>query len=196
MNYLGLLIILNLSFSTAGEQVWEIAKSSSKITVFTTQLPNSLYKSFKAVGIVQSTPEPLFELLDDVSRYELWFAYSKSVQLLKSEQNTKYVYMEINFPWPFRNEDMVYQITVRRNSKGEIRLILDGKPEFIPPVNGVNRMRNASGYILLQPKNEHTTITYVMNMTLSGDIPPWLANKNIHQLPFETLDNLMKIVEK
>jgi len=195
MRFLMLLVITLLSLPVMGQEAWLQVKSDPKVTVYTKQLPGKPYKSFKAVGVVQSTPEKLLEILDDVSSYNQWFAYSKSVRLLKREQNKKYVYMETNFPWPFSNEDMVYILSVNKNKNGEIRLLLDGNPEFLPAVDGVKRMLDANGYILLQPENEHTIVTYVMHTELSGGIPPWLANKNIHRLPLETLNNLINIAQ-
>jgi len=170
MRFLMLLVITLLSLPVMGQEAWLQVKSDPKVTVYTKQLPGKPYKSFKAVGVVQSTPEKLLEILDDVSSYNQWFAYSKSVRLLKREQNKKYVYMETNFPWPFSNEDMVYILSVNKNKNGEIRLLLDGNPEFLPAVDGVKRMLDANGYILLQPENEHTIVTYVMHTELSGGI--------------------------
>jgi hypothetical protein len=146
---------------------------------------------FKAVGIVQSTPLKLLEVLDDVTSYGEWFAYLRTVRLLKKEGNEKFVYMETNFPWPFKNEDITYMLSVSKKEKGGIKLTLDGKPDYIPAVHGFKRMRDAKGYILLQPEDDHTIVTYVMHTELSGDIPPWVANKYIHLMPFETLNNLI-----
>ncbi len=191
-----LLIITLLSFPVLSEEVWEQVESDSNITVYTKLMPGNPYKSFKAVAIVQSTPDKLFEILDDVSSYNQWFAYSHSVRLLGRNQNKKYVYMETSFPWPFSNEDMIYTLSINKNRDGEVKLILEGKPDYIPTVNGVKRMRDATGYFLLKPEEEHTIVTYVMHTNLSGDIPPWLANKYIHSLPFKTLNNLISIVQK
>jgi hypothetical protein len=47
----------------------------------------------------------LLETLDDVNNYSKWLAFSKSVRLLKTEENQKYVYLEINFPWPSKGAD-------------------------------------------------------------------------------------------
>ena len=44
-------------------------------------------------------------------------------------------------------------------------------------------MRDAKGYILLQPAKDRNIVTYVMHTELSGDIPAWVANKYIHLIP-------------
>lgn len=196
MRFLWLQVIVFLSFPVMGQETWQLVKSDNSVTVYTKQEPGRAYKSFKAVGIVRSTPQILLKVLDDVSSYNQWFAFSKSVRLLKRKQNEKYVYMETSFPWPFSNEDMIYKISVNKNNNGEIKLVLNGIPDFIPTIDGIKRMRDAKGYILLQPEKERTIVTYVMHTELGGDIPPWLANTYIHLLPFKTLSNLIRIVQK
>jgi len=190
-----LLVIALLSLPAFGQETWGLVKSDGNVTVYTKLLPGKPYKSFKAVGVVQSTPIQLLEILENVGRYNQWFAYSHSVRLLDTKKNQQYVYMQTNFPWPFRNEDMVYVISVTDSDDGEIKLLLEGYPAFIPLVDGVERMRGANGYILLQPEHEHTIVTYVMHIELSGHILPWLANKNIQNMPFRTLNNLIAIAE-
>jgi hypothetical protein len=175
------------------QETWVPVKSNARVTVFTKTLPEQPYKSFKAVGHVNASLAAVLAVLGDVSQYNQWFAYSQSVRLLDATLNEKHVYMETNFPWPFRNEDMVYKISVSKKAEGEVLLTLTGLPEFIPPLNGINRMTSASGYIHLQKESEFTRITYEMHMELSGGIPPWLANKNIHLMPFQTLENLMNV---
>ena len=195
MSIYWLLLIALFSLPALGQEAWQLVKSDGNVSVYTQLLPGKPYKSFKAVGVVQSTPIKLLEILEDVTRYNIWFAYSHSVRLLATKKDQQYVYMQTNFPWPFRNEDMVYVISVSESDDGQIKLFLNGNPAFIPSVDGVERMRAAKGYILLQPEQEHTLVTYVMDIELSGHIPPWLANKNIHNMPFRTLNGLIAIAQ-
>ncbi len=195
MRFLWLQIAVLLSPPVLGQEIWQLVKSGPKVSVYTRQEAGSEYKSFKAVGLVRSIPEEVLKVLDDIDHYRHWFAFSKSVRLLKRRQNEQYVYMETSFPWPFRNEDMIYKISTTKSNNGETRLVLDGCSNFIPPIDGIQRMGNARGYILLQADKEFTLITYVMHAESGGNIPPWLANAYIHLLPFQTLKNLIEVVE-
>jgi hypothetical protein len=188
------LVLTLLSIPALGQVAWEEVKSDSNVTVYTRQESGRAYKSFKAVGLVPAAPEDLLQVLEDVNSYNKWFAFSESVRLLKNQKSEKYVYMETRFPWPFSNEDIVFIMSVTKTSNGEIKLSLRGRPDYIPTIAGVKRMRGANGYILLQPADEYTLVTYEMNTELSGDIAPWLANKYIHLMPFQTLSSLIEIV--
>ncbi len=176
------------------QEDWGIVKKNSSVSVYTKYELGKEYKSVKAVGKVQSTPEKLIKILDDVSGYKNWFAYSKSVRILKKGKNKKIVYIESNFPWPFRNEDMIYILSKRQYKNGDVKFLFNGNPEYIPTVKGIKRMRYSHGYILLQQKNEFMKITCVMHSKLSGNIPLWMANKYIHLFTFETINNLIKAV--
>jgi len=188
--------ILLLGFPAMAQETWERVKQTSAVTVYTKNVPGSAYKAFKAVGIVHATPHRLLQILQDVSSYPQWFAYSHTVRLLHSTLNAMYVYMETDFPWPFRNKDMIYSLSVAENGGSEVTLVLDGKPDYIPAIEGIHRMHDANGYIVLQPVEDDTIVTYVMNIEPGGDIPPWLANQYIHLMPLQTISNLIRIAER
>ncbi len=59
------------------QEGWELVKSNTRVAVYTKHKQGNHYKSFKAIGIVQSTPEQLLKILDNVSGYKQWFAYLK-----------------------------------------------------------------------------------------------------------------------
>lgn len=190
-------IILLLAFSlrVAAQDNWRPVVSDERVTVFTTLLPGKKYLSFKAVAIVRASPQALRSVLDDVESYEHWFAYCKTARRLKSTGNERHVYMETDFPWPFSNEDMVYQVSVRERANGSIKYWLTGKPSYAPIVKGVARMRASHGYIVLKPEDDYTEVTYVMHTEPGGNIPVWLANQNVQSLPSKTLRNLIERVE-
>lgn len=167
--------------------------SDAGVTVYTRQLPGQSYHSFKAVGLLPSPPGELAKVLDDIAGYKQWFAYLNSVKLLRAGLDEKYFYMEIDFPWPFPNEDMIFKVSTSETEGGKIIHLLHGVPSFAPTVTGIRRMRDANGYILLERYGAQSKLTFVMHMELSGAIPPWLANKNIHFLPLKTLQNLAEI---
>jgi hypothetical protein len=196
MKFILLMGVVLLSLPVMAAGAWEKVKQNPVVTVYTKEVAGHPYRSFKAVGIVQTTPQKLLEVFDDVSSYSEWFAYANSVRLLKSEENRKYVYMETELPWPFSNEDMTYLIYAVESGGDAIKLILDGVPDYVPTVAGIMRMRDANGYILLQPVEDYTIVTYVMHTELGGDIPPWLANKYIHLMPFQTINNLINLAER
>ncbi len=186
----GLLVLAQSAFA---QVAWEQVLHGENMTIYTRLEPGKSYKSFKAVAVIPTAPEVLQRVLNDPVKYDQWLAYTKSSRLLATNRDTQYVYMETQFPWPFKNEDMIYAISSTTHENGAIQIQLSGLPTFIPEVEGVNRMRSAEGYIFLEPQNGHTCVTYTMQTELSGKIPPWMANQNIYLMPLESMKRLIEM---
>lgn len=189
-----LLFIFALLPSTAlSQDAWELEKDSDGVKIYTRLEKDSPYKSFKAVTVTNASSKVVIEILKDINGYASWFAFTEKVKLLESNLNEKYVYMETQFPWPFSNEDMIYKMTFATEENAITKVTLIGLPSYIPPIEGVTRMKGANGYISLKPIGDKTEIIYYMHSDIGGDIPVWMANKYIHNLPYQTLSKLRKI---
>lgn len=195
MRGLWFLIFMLVSFGPTAQEAWTPVKSDSRVVVFTKLLPGKRYKSFKAVAVVRARPKEVRKILDDVASYVDWFAYCRSARVLETRGTDNYIYIETDLPWPYRNEDMIYQVSVNESERGEIQYQLTGRPSFLPGVKGVKRMEYSKGQLLLRPEKGYTEVTYVMHSELAGDIPAWLANINIHSMPMKTMRNLIELAE-
>jgi len=188
-----LLLIFSLFSSLSFSQnLWELEKDSDGIKIYTKLETGSPYKSFKAITVANATSESLAEILKDINGYMSWFAFTEKVVILENSLYEKYVYMETQFPWPFNNEDMIYKMTFATEENAITKVTLLGVPNYSPPVEGIIRMKQANGYIFLKPIGNKTEITYYMHTDLGGNIPVWMANKYIYNLPYQTLSNLKR----
>jgi len=178
----------------ASQDLWELKKDSDGIKVFTRFESSSPYLSFKAVTLTNANSKTIAEVLKNIGGYADWFAYTEKIELLENAPQEKYVYMETQFPWPFKNGDMIYRMTFATEGNAITKVSLQGVPGYLPPVAGVTRMKEANGYILLKPVGAKTEITYYMHTDVGGEIPVWMANSNIDNLPYLTLSKLKNIV--
>jgi hypothetical protein len=190
-----LLFIFALLPSIAlSNDLWELEKDSDGIKVYTQLEAGSPYKSFKAITVTNANSQAIAGILEDVKGYVTWFAFTEKVDLLENSLHEKYVYMETRYPWPFNNGDMIYKMTFATEGKTITKVTLVGVPDYLPPVAGITRMKEANGYILLTPVGNKTEITYYMHSDIGGEIPVWMANKYIDNLPYQTLSRLNNIV--
>jgi hypothetical protein len=67
---------------------------------------------------------------------------------------------------------------------------------IVPEKKGIVRMKKAEGYVLLKSSGHNTEIIYVFHSDPGDNIPSWLANSSIANLPFETLSGLRKILKE
>lgn len=184
-----------LSSNASSQGDWTLEKSEAGIKVYTRAIAGSQYRSFKAIATIRAPFDAVECIIRNTDSYAKWFAYTKRAELLTETHNEKLVYIETTFPWPFSNEDMIYKISFPPG-KSEMKIVLRGVPDYRPPVNGVNRMHGANGYLQLINHGDATEVIYAMHSELGGNIPAWLANQNIYELPLKTLTNLRGMAEK
>ena len=174
---------------------WIIDKNEEGIKVYTRVEQDSDFKSFKAVMVVNASADQILKILKDANAYTKWFGYTKSSKLLTYEKESQYNYVETIFPWPFSNRDMVYRLSVNTLSSGAIKIYLKGLPDYIPERRGIVRMKKAEGHILLTPQENKIEITYEFHSEPGDNIPSWLANSSITELPYKTLSGLRKMLQ-
>jgi hypothetical protein len=181
-----------MSIVSYAQQSWEIDRDKGGIIVYTKEEEGSAFKSFKAVITIQASTDEIVEVLKNADDYTKWYGYTNTSALLKEEGDTQYNYVETIFPWPYSNRDMVYRMSVNVSANGAVKILLKGIPDYLPEKRGIVRMKKAEGYILLQPLDGKTEVTYVFHSEPGDNIPPWLANNSIAELPFRTLYGLRK----
>ncbi len=185
-----------LSFRAYPQALWEIDKDKDGIIVYTRLEGNSEFKSFKAITRVDASQVEIIKLLKDAGNYKKWYGYTRTSMLLKEEKDVQYNYVETIFPWPYSNRDMVYRMSIDTSNPSEPKLFLKGLPDYIPEKKGIVRMKKAEGYIELRSVDNQTEVTYVFHSEPNKNIPAWLANKSIAELPFKTLQGLREILEE
>jgi hypothetical protein len=185
-----------LSLEIFSQSLWKLKKNKEGIKVFTRTENNSDFKSFKATTIVNASIEKTLKVFKKTEDYPKWYGYTKTSKLLKQENDVQYNYVETIFPWPFKNRDMVYEMTTRYLDANVVKTTLKGIPNYIQEKKGIVRMVKAEGYILLESSSNKTKITYVFHSEPGDNIPAWMANNSIAKLPFKTMLGLRKTLEK
>lgn len=189
-------ILVSMSFKTLSQTSWEIDKDKDGIVVYTKVEKDSDFKSFKAVMLVDASTSEIIRLLKNADSYTQWYGYTKTSKVLKREKDDQYNYVETIFPWPYRNRDMVYKMSINTSNPEAAVISLKGIPDYIPEKKGIVRMKKAEGYILLEPQDDNTEVTYVFHSEPGDNVPVWLANSSIAELPFKTLRGLRKILKE
>lgn len=200
MNNKTLLLLLSImmlmSLDVFSQTSWKVDKNKDGIVVYTRAEKGSAFKSFKAVATIEASIDEIISILKDADSYLKWYGYTKTSKLIKKENDVQYNYVETIFPWPFVNRDMVYRMSTNTLHSGVVKISLIGLPNYIPEKEGITRMQKAEGYLLLRPLNGKTEITYVFHSEPGDNIPTWLANNSIAELPLKTLLGLKEILKE
>lgn len=191
-----LTILLLISSAAVSQSSWEVAKNKDGIVVYTRAEKGSAFKSFKAIAKVEASTDEIISKLKDADNYTKWYGYTKTSKLIKQEDSVQYNYVETTFPWPFANRDMVYRMAINFLHSGVVKISLTGLPNYIPEKKGIERMQKADGYLLLKPLDGKTEIIYEFHSEPGDNIPTWLANNSIAELPFITLHGLRVVLKE
>lgn len=184
------------SYNTFCQTSWEIDKEKDGIVVYTKLEKNSDFKSFKAIVLVDASIDEVVRLLKDADSYTEWYGYTKTSKILKQDKGIQYNYVETVFPWPYKNRDMVYRMSISASDIDKVLISLKGMPDYISQKKGIVRMKKAEGNILLRRVDSNTEITYTFHSEPGDAIPAWLANNSIGELPFKTLTGLRGVLMK
>ena len=188
-------IIFFLSESNA-QGLWEINKKKDGIEIYTRYESGSDFKSFKAIILLETSVSEIIKILRDADNYSQWYGFTKTSKLLEQQKYQQYNYVETIFPWPYKNRDMVYKMSIDTTNLSTTKIHLLGVANYLPEKDGIVRMRKAEGYILLSPMGKQIEVTYVFHSEPGDNIPTWLANNSIAELPFQTLSGLRAILNR
>jgi hypothetical protein len=190
-----LIILTSNSILVLSQTSWEVDKRNKDIIVYTRYEKNSDFKSFKATMVIEASPIKILNVLKNANNYTEWYGFTKTAKVLDHANNIQFNYVETIFPWPYNNRDMVYKMSINTINSKEVYISLEGIPDYIPEKNGIVRMRKANGCIKLKTSGKYTEFTYQFHSEPGDNIPVWLANSSIAELPFTTLSGLKKILE-
>ncbi len=199
-NHITVVLLLSFlmlkSLGVYSQTSWEVDKDKDGIVVYTRVEKGSDFKSFKAVATIEASKHEIISILKDADNYSKWYGYTKTSKLIKQENDIQYNYVETIFPWPFANRDMVYKMSINTLHSGVVEISLKGLPKYIPEKKGITRMQKAKGYLLLTPLDGKTEITYGFHSEPGDNIPTWLANNSIAELPLKTLLGLREVIKE
>lgn len=162
---------------------WQLAKNKDGIKVYVGEITGSDYYAFKAVMTVKSTEAEIVKFIRDVNKYPAWFAYTASAKLIDQNADKLVLFMETDYPWPYSNECMNYSMVFHELQGMSLKVTINGINES---TDCAHSLKTGNGYLLLEPDNGSTKITYYFHSEPSQNIPPWLINPRIHDMPYKT----------
>jgi len=169
---------------------WELKKDEKGIKVYTRSVEGFDLDEFKGETTLNVPVEKIVEALKDVDKMPKWVPDCKQAKLQKMENENQYHYIETSVPFPLRNRDAVVHFQYIKLDNG-IKVLIEGKPKYLPSNEGLVRIPYIKGYWLLVPIGEYkTSVTYQVHADPGGAIPVWLANATAVDTPYDTLKNL------
>lgn len=197
-NIISTVFFLVLPFTLLAQN-WELGKNENNIKVYKGESDSSKYKIIKVEAEMQGTLEKLISILKDVSNNKNWVYNTKRSYRVKTINENEFLYYaETHLPWPFDNRDMVIRMHFDLDtSQNFLNVKATGEPNAVPEVGGKVRIQKFYGdWNVKYDGANKISIVYVLQVNPGGNISPGISNLFVTKGPFETFNNLSKLLLK
>lgn len=193
------LTIININIVYADNQSWQRNYDfpESPVKVWIRKIPDSSFYAFK--GQVKVS-EPMFKVLTILANTTLmsnWYYRLKSVEILKTINKKETIVRSItDLPWPLDDREAITKITKVHLSEFQARINFLQEDYDLPKTKGLVRIKHLKGYWQLDQITENETlITHMVESNPSGQIPAWVTNQLISEIPVYSLEKLKNLSE-
>ncbi|WP_051640713.1 START domain-containing protein [Thiomicrorhabdus sp. Milos-T2] len=175
----------------------EPTDEDSPVQVWTQAVPNSKFKAFKGQVVVNQPLEKTYAVIHDTQNIPKWYHNTPIAKNIKTiNKNQSLTYSVTKTPWPVTDRDSVTLVTNKPLKNGGLLIELKAMPNAYPRQEDKIRIPRLEGFWKLIPKNEkQTEVTFQISAEPGGEIPSWLANAMVIDMPFYTLTNLKNRLE-
>jgi len=178
---------------------WDMEKNRNGVQVYT-RTPNwSKFKEFKGVTTINTSLNSIVALLEDVKDFPAWYYNCKYASYLKRISPVEGItYSITRTPWPTQDRDcIVHYIRTQDPKTKTVMITLEGQWDYIGQKPGLVRIRELKGFWKLTPmKDNKVEVTLQVWLDPGGNIPAWLINAIIVDMPYHSLLNMHKAVLK
>lgn len=178
-------------------QDWTLTKSNDQVKVYTAKMPASKFKVIKVEALMDGSLQKLVNVLKDVNNNKRWvYKTKRSYKIDSVDTNDFRYYAETSVPWPLSNRDMVIRMQFMPDTVNhELQVQATGLPQAISEKNGIVRVKQFEGlWKVRQKSNGKLAIDYVLKIDPGGSISPGISNLFASNGPFETFNNLSKLL--
>lgn len=178
---------------------WSLKKDKNGIKVYTGKLADSKFNAIRVTCKLNGNLSSLASILLQPELQPEWVIATKTSKLVKRLANNHIYYYNIaTIPWPFENRDMVIDLIIHQDSLSKKMMIYANSiDKIMPPINGLARIPFSQAIWEVTPiaANE-IQVDYKLKINPGGGVPAWVVNMFITKAPFESFDNLSKIIQE
>ena len=187
-----LLVLVNSNSSWA--QDWKLEKQKNKVSIYSKQTDTG-YKEIMVKTIVETNPHALIALFNDVAFSPKWIHNCLEVKILEAISPTeRLVHNFFEAPWPVKDRDMV-SLSAITSSELAVQIKISDRGDAIPHHANYVRMQNMHGlWEANSLEDGKSEIIYTGGGNPGGNLPTFIANRELITSMFKTFQNLNKVI--
>lgn len=187
--------ILSVGVFAKASPEWILQTEKDGIRIYTKDIEGTKFKQVRGVTQVNLPKVKVIEILTDFDHYHSWNDHITESEKISSEDDTTHlVYTMEDAPWPVQDRYHVSKFTVSRNA-AECTIKFESIPDFLEKRQDAIELKRQSGYWKITSEQEGScTVEFFMDRHPGGYVPAWLVNYLIVETPFNTLQNLHRVI--
>ncbi|MGS2721518.1 START domain-containing protein [Paraglaciecola aestuariivivens] len=188
------ILLGSLCLNQVDAQEWKLEKQKGQVQIYSQQTESG-YKNVLAKTTVKAPAKALVALLDDISAGPDWIHNCLGIKLIEQlSTSEKLMQTFFSAPWPVKNRDMV-TLSHTQYLDDKIQITITDKSTHIEPHKKYVRMHSVMGVWQAQVNAQGLTeITYQGGGNPGGNLPTFLANKEVITSFYHTFINLTQII--
>ncbi len=208
VNYFKYFILFLIS-SIAFADNWTLARDKDHIKIYTRTISGSDIKEYKGMTKIKTSIDSLIALWDDRDACPDWFHQCKDpIAVKRMSFSDRYLYQVSDFPFPATDRDILTRMRILQNPKDKsITIKMNNTPFYCKDkmdkicrkINSSTLVRvvKAKGYFKYIPiKKGWVKVIWQQHIEPAGNLPKWLVNSIVVDMPFKTLKNITRLVKK
>ncbi len=176
---------------------WELARRENDVSIYYRWITTDTLKTreMRAQFLIHAEIEKILAQFYNADNYHLWAAGAKECSIREISDSSWLTYTLMNYPWPFKQKDLVTFHRVFRKENTTILSIL-AEPQSFAEKPGVERMQNYSGeWLFVASENGDTVVEYRVISFTKPVFPRFIQDPVIQKIFIDSLNDLKKLAE-
>ena len=149
---------------------------------------DSKYLEHRGAVMLCGDLQTVMEFVSEPRELVNWIPFTSSAERLPEKDGSVVYHLVTRAPWPYKPRDMVYALDVKF-SGDKASVHMKGVPGYVPPRDGMVRMRAAEGVWTFVTHDEEIAVSVQMWVD-PGDGPALLVNRRAATTVGRMLANL------
>ncbi len=207
LNFFSLSALLFLLPGTLLAQPWQLQKDEQGIRIYLRDVPDSSIKEFKGEIRINAGLGSLLAVMDDTNACPEWIYNCKDPILLeKINFIERYNFQISKMPLFITNRGIIFQTFLSQDPVSKtVTMKMRASPEYcnnkktrscqyIKTLNFVPVLRSIGYYKFIPESDGWVRVIWQQHIEPGGNLPAWLVNSLLTDMPYNTLNNLRDIV--
>lgn len=180
------------------DEEWTLRKEADHIRVYTIDQPDSSFKAFKAVAVLDAPIENLMAVMANPGSCVEWVHNcTESYAFGDGQFHDRFAYSVNDMPWPVTDRDYVLRIRTRGDkASGEIVMNLNAMPDQRAESGSRVRVDRSDTLYRFTPEGEKTRMVWVQHTDPNGSLPGWMVNSLLVDIPVRSMEELERVANR